>query len=319
MGPSLFSPAMVYEPQPVRYFSTNTFLDAFLPHPESGTVIIPMVSEGSGIGSSLQVLPLESQGAAGARGMVKAVAAEASRLTEEGKEWGLREPYTLGATDGLWSLDDYSEGDEEKDFIFKSLRGAHLWFSLKSDGRFSVAVGWRGSTTRAKQEISVGADGRVATRSYLVEFFGAGVERLKFFLNMEGSPGHEVAIELAARLYASGQYAEADMCGGLQVMGHGQDKWHDLFSSGRKWNLPGEKEFEKGEAFVVGTRRSLPEPDETGGRIPLADVFWEAVGNAGHLSVRLNGLPQGGLMPLEASLKKTLWDGALRLLNTPLG
>lgn len=321
-GPSLFSPAMVYERTDVRYFSTSTFLDAFLPDPFTGSVRMPHLAEetpGVPFGAQMSVRLLGPERVEEARTTVKALMEDAGRIAREGENWGHSIPLPLTATEGLWSLEERLEDQDEIRITLNKRGGAFRRLTLRSDGGFDLSAGWRAAVAQVAQAVSVDAGGRTETSSFHVEFSGPSVEKLRTFLKMDGRPEQEAVLELAARIYASGQYAEEDMGGGLQLLGQGEGEWQDLLSFDGRWHLPQGLSVEKVNPFLVGTTGSLPELDEVDQRVALADVFWESVPDWGHLVVHLNNLPGRGLMPLVPSLRETLWEGALRLLHGQAG
>lgn len=321
VGPSLFSPAMVYERTDVRYFSTNTLLDAFLPDPASGSLRLPHLGEetpGVPFGAQMSVRLLGPERVEEARTTVKAVIEDATRIAQEGNNWGLETPLPLAATEGLWSLEEYFGDKDEIRISLKKRGGAFRRVALRSDGGFDLSAGWRAAEAHVAQSVSVDVGGRAETRSFQIEFSGPSAEKLKFFLRMDGRSGQEAALELAARLYASGQYTEGEMGGGFQMLGT-ESEWYDLLGSDNRWSPPQGMVAEEQNPFLIRTRGSLQETDEMDQPIALADVYWELVPDWGCLSVRLNGLPGRGLMPLAPSLRESLWDGALRFLHGQAG
>ncbi len=319
-GPSLFSPAMVFDPQPVCYFSTHTLLDAFQPDPESGRLFAPALSVD---GTSFFVGPVGEESAPALRRTLEGIFADAARISDRGLRAGVLQGSFLPATGAAWRLEEYvgcpvsREADILKNgngtVVVSDRSGKFRRFALHSEGGFDLAVGWNGPEIRVSQEIRVGATGVFERETYLFEFLGATVGSLKTMLGVEGVSGGDVALELAARIYASGQYTAEEMGCSLQVMGS-KSKWRTLRLLDGRWNLPEGRENGPADPLVIGTRRTIPRLDRSSVRLSLAETYWEPkTEHSGHLLVRLHSVPSKGLLPLDPLLKEVLWDGALHM------
>jgi len=118
-------------------------------------------------------------------------------------------------------------------------------------------------------------------------------------------------LELAALIYASGQYSPEETGCSLKVMGS-KGRWKNLPRIDGQWRLP--DDLDPKQPLLVGTQRYLTARDGSRLKIPVADTYWEPKeGHAGHVMARLHNLPEQRL-PLHPKLKSLLWDGATSLL-----
>lgn len=304
-GPSLFSLALVCGPSPTHFFSTNTLLDSFLTRPEEGDVLVPVTTHSSS-SEEMTVRRLDSSSFEEARRTLEVLVGDGFHFI-----WGeetLRK-YPLPATGGEWFVGDRI-GDEALSFFHPRTQRFNR-VSLFSDGGFSVTLGWHSPQVRISQEVAVNAKGGFLPGGYQFEFNGTAVEGFKTLMKVPQKTGAETALELAALIYASGQYSPEETGCSLKVIGP-KGRWRDLPRNEGTWELPEDRNPQ--QPLIVGTRRCLARRDDSRVKVPVADTYWEPKeGLSGHLMVRLHNLPEQRL-PLHPTLKNLLWDGALSLL-----
>jgi hypothetical protein len=198
--------------------------------------------------------------------------------------------------------------------FFNSRNRRDLHLSLRDDGGLGLYVGWRSLDVRVFQEVSLDPSGVFRPGGYQFEIKSHALQGLKALLGLpQNLGGAEVALEVAARIYASGQYTpEESGCSLLATGAKGRRK--EVPRPNGQWSLP--DNLSSSEIVMVGMRGSIPHRDNPKSRMPVAGTYWER--EAEHLSIRLHNLP-GKTLPMEASLKALLWDGILGLLFNPVG
>lgn len=314
IGPSLFHPGALEGPVTFDAFSTNTFLDGFVPSPETGSLYAPfpgvrLSSPDEALSMAVRLL---SEGSSEAfRITAGQMMKDADLIADRQNRWGRVSPYPLPETEGLWRLIP----DQAKIQLDGS-GGRSITISETHDERLQLTYRQSGKLSRVDQTVVIAANGAVQTGLYEVEFLNGGFRHLKHYLGMTDSSPAEVALEVALRIYASGQYTEAELNGPPQVSVKGR-AWKVLTRKGSGWRVPRSVDLGGGELFSFGSTRRVPNPDGEGKPVPMFEVFWEGDSDEGHLKVRIQhpGLAESAsLMPLKPELRELLWDGARILL-----
>ncbi|HEX5037558.1 MAG TPA: hypothetical protein VFX30_10405 [bacterium] len=315
LGPSLYSPAMLLG-DPVSHFSTNTLLGAFQPSPETGKLFVPAVPD-SDASTTFSIRSLDKESFSEARRTVQGLLGEADHFVKEDDLVASSRTFLLYATEGEWGVGERSGAlnDNGVSFNFfhgRSRRDLHL--SVKDDGGLNLYVGWRSLDVRVFQEASLDPSGVFRPGGYQFEIKSRAIQGLKSLLGLpQDLGGAEVALDVAARIYASGQYTPEESGCSLLVTG-AKGRRKEIPRPNGKWSLPENMSSE--EVVMVGMRGSVPHRDNPKLRMPVAGTYWER--EAEHLSIRLHNLP-GKSLPMEPSLRSLLWDGILGLLFNPVG
>lgn len=312
VGPSLFSPAMLYEPVSVSYPSTNTLLDVFQPQPDTGDVYVPLAGPGGSSARTVKAGYVESDRHSEVRSTLETLLEEGLRFVRDDESPMVSRRDPLPATEGAWfvgePLGGAGRGDKGLSFFHPATRRI-VRVSLFSAHGLSATVGWQADHLRITQEVALGARGELDVGGYQFDFKGPALEGLKALIGMPSKSGADLALEIAARIYFSGQYTPEESGCSLQSMGK-SGRWRNLQRTNNVWRLPEESIH----PLVIGTRRTLQRRDGSKLKLPVAETYWESQdARSGHLVVRLHNLP-GRRLPLDPGLKSLLWDGALSLM-----
>lgn len=314
IGPSLFQPGALEGPVTFDSFSTNTFLDGFVPSPETGSLYAPfpgvrLSSPDEALSMAVRLL---SEGNSEAfRITAGQMMNDAGLIADLQNRWGGLSPYPLPETEGRWRLTQ-----DQSRVQWNGPGGRSIALSENPDERLQLTYGQSGRKSRVAQTVVIAASGQVRTGSYEIEFLNGGFRHLKHYLGMTDRSPAEVALEVALRIYAPGQYTEAELNGSPRVSVEG-GAWKALTRRGSDWRVPRSVDLESADLFSFGSTRRLPNPDGERKAVAMFEVFWEGNSDDGHLKVRLQhpGLAESAsLMPLKPELRELLWDGARVLI-----
>ncbi len=209
---------------------------------------------------------------------------------------GVVAPSSLPTTKGQWLIEE-SFGE---DYVMLRRFDGRFLFLYQGERRIESALGWKANGVAACVANTCHLEEASVSTSYHFGFFSTALERLRASLRRKGDPLPQVALEMAARIYASDQYPPGFL---PQRMGYANDTSRYrplgdlkelanavLSSSDKIWLFFGAKPL----ATVPGTMVSGA---LAGGREYLDLILDDEKRNEA-----------GELMPLSPQLKDQLWN-----------